>query len=100
VIFQEELLKDLIAHADLRRSSKHKLEAKLKKVTEMVSYCSAKLAQAEKAAAAANPSSRQLTENVEKCKSLLGHYNEQLEDVYNIFHLLENTSKKYFILFN
>lgn len=78
----------------MRRSSKHKLEAKLKKANEMVSYCSAKLAQAEKVAAAANPPNRQLSENVDKCKSLLDYYNEQLEDVYNIHHLLENTSKK------
>jgi len=91
---QEELLKDLIAHADLRRSSKQKLETRLKKANEMVSYCCAKLAQAEKAAAAANPPSRQLTENVEKCRSLLDYYNEQLADVSNIHHVLENTSKK------
>lgn len=66
----------------------------------MVSYCSAKLAQAEKAAAAAIPPSRQLNENVDKCKSLLQYYNEQLEDVYNIHHLLENTSKKYSVSIN
>ncbi|XP_059491112.1 kinesin-like protein costa isoform X2 [Neocloeon triangulifer] len=94
VELKEELLKDLIAHADLRRSSKHKLEIKYKKAMEMVSYCSAKLAQAEKSAAAANPPSRHLHENVDKCKSLCEYYNEQLEDISNIHKLLENTSKK------
>ncbi|XP_065351913.1 kinesin-like protein costa [Cloeon dipterum] len=93
VELKEEMLKDLIAHADLRQSLKAKVLSKYNQALEMVSFCTAKLAQSEKVAAS-DPRSRHHLEIVETCRELLKQYTEQFEDATTVYRLLDNTPKK------